>query len=369
MLDQINERIYEAAFVPELWPDVLERIARYSGAASGELMTFTATGVPIFKTTPLTHDAMEHWIGSGLWMTCEKPMLFQQAKYSGFMLDSDYMTEDELARDPSNKYLATFGLSSQVGSLINLPTGDLVAFTFERWLTDGPPDRKMAGDLDAIRPHLARSAMIAARLGLEQARAIVSALEGVGMPAAVLKVDGVLMASNTLFDNVSQVLRPAAFGKVELVSRKLDEMFQLAVQNSSPDSMALVRSIAIPGTEKSEPMIVHVLPIRRNARDFFTGANVLVTITTLNPSRMVPAPSLIEALFDLAPSEARLAADLAAGASLKDVSARSNITYSTARTYLDRVFSKTGTRRQAELVAMLKGVFPVVPDQQPDDPD
>jgi DNA-binding CsgD family transcriptional regulator len=64
-------------------------------------------------------------------------------------------------------------------------------------------------------------------------------------------------------------------------------------------------------------------------------------------------------LFDLTSAEARLAAALASGRSLKEATASSNITVKTGRTYLSRIFSKTRTRQQSELVALLKSTEPL----------
>ncbi|RVA71579.1 helix-turn-helix transcriptional regulator, partial [Mesorhizobium sp. M7A.F.Ca.CA.001.08.2.1] len=67
----------------------------------------------------------------------------------------------------------------------------------------------------------------------------------------------------------------------------------------------------------------------------------------------------VRELFDLTPAEARLATELASGRSLKEVAAASNITVKTGRTYLERIFAKTETRQQSELVALLKSTEPL----------
>ncbi|RUY53574.1 helix-turn-helix transcriptional regulator, partial [Mesorhizobium sp. M7A.F.Ca.CA.001.12.1.1] len=62
------------------------------------------------------------------------------------------------------------------------------------------------------------------------------------------------------------------------------------------------------------------------------------------------------ALSDLPPAEARLAAALSQGRPLREAAARSNIPVKPGRTYLERIFAKTGTRQQSQLVALLKNV-------------
>jgi DNA-binding CsgD family transcriptional regulator len=63
----------------------------------------------------------------------------------------------------------------------------------------------------------------------------------------------------------------------------------------------------------------------------------------------------LAAMFGLTPSEARLAVALAGGDSLADAATRLGLTIETARNYSKRVFAKTGTRGQADLVRTIIG--------------
>ncbi|SLN37405.1 helix-turn-helix transcriptional regulator [Roseisalinus antarcticus] len=59
--------------------------------------------------------------------------------------------------------------------------------------------------------------------------------------------------------------------------------------------------------------------------------------------------------FGLTRAETRLAFEIVAGGGREAVAERLGISLSTARTHLSRVFEKTGTRRQSELVALILG--------------
>jgi DNA-binding CsgD family transcriptional regulator len=61
-------------------------------------------------------------------------------------------------------------------------------------------------------------------------------------------------------------------------------------------------------------------------------------------------------MFDLTEAEARLALGLASGLSLAEVARQQGIRMSTVRTHLARVFSKTGTRQQSQIAALLRAV-------------
>lgn len=76
-------------------------------------------------------------------------------------------------------------------------------------------------------------------------------------------------------------------------------------------------------------------------------------------ARESPAPfpavshDLLRRTFGLTGKEASVALALASGLSLRDIATRENMAYATARVHLDRIFRKTATRQQSQLVAML----------------
>lgn len=63
--------------------------------------------------------------------------------------------------------------------------------------------------------------------------------------------------------------------------------------------------------------------------------------------------AMLSQLFSFTPAEASLAASIAAGSSLEEIAAERRISIHTVRTHLKRVFTKTGTSRQGELVRLL----------------
>jgi DNA-binding NarL/FixJ family response regulator len=62
----------------------------------------------------------------------------------------------------------------------------------------------------------------------------------------------------------------------------------------------------------------------------------------------------IRALFGLTPREAAIAACLTSGRTLKQAALDSQIQFTTARSCLEKIFAKTGTHQQSQLVALLK---------------
>ncbi|ADV12973.1 helix-turn-helix transcriptional regulator [Mesorhizobium ciceri] len=73
-------------------------------------------------------------------------------------------------------------------------------------------------------------------------------------------------------------------------------------------------------------------------------------------SRLALSTSLADQLrktFGLTGKEASVALALASGLSLKEIAIRENMAYGTARVHLDKIFRKTDTQRQSQLIALL----------------
>src|SRR5450755_3506583 len=95
-----------------------------------------------------------------------------------------------------------------------MPTGELVVFSFDRWLREGPHRQQHLAALSAFYPHLARTALVAARLRLDRASTAATTLQMIGSPSPVLFYSVRLLSSNISFDLLPCLVLPSAFGRV-----------------------------------------------------------------------------------------------------------------------------------------------------------
>jgi DNA-binding CsgD family transcriptional regulator len=97
------------------------------------------------------------------------------------------------------------------------------------------------------------------------------------------------------------------------------------------------------------PLLVTVIPVRGS-----DAGRSWVALFVMDPGTAdIPSPALLQELFGLTAAEAVFAAEISRGDGLQAVADRLAIAPTTARTHLTRIFEKTGTRRQAELVRLL----------------
>jgi DNA-binding CsgD family transcriptional regulator len=240
-----------------------------------------------------------------------------------------------------------------------VPTGDLIIFHGERRRDDGPPDRETIGRLDRLRPHLARAALLSNRIAFERVQAATAALAVIGMPGAVLDKRGQALATNDLLDELNPLLVLARPSRLALANPAADALLATAIERLASGIGTLeTQSIPVPATEHHPPVVVHIHPVRGVARDVFTQASAVLLVTPVS-SGAVPNASVIQGLFDLTPTEAKVARGLAEGQTVADIALSHGTSEITVRNQLRAVFSKTGMHRQADLVGLLRGIGPL----------
>jgi len=193
------------------------------------------------------------------------------------------------------------------------------------------------------------------RRGLEQARAMAETLGLLELPAAVLGANGRVLSSNSLLERMHTQFISAEGERLAISHRPADELFQAFLANSvrnGPDLNSY--TIPVPATDDCVACVVHLLPVRRQARDIFTGA-VNIFVVTLLSSPKAPPAHILHGLFDLSPAEARIAQRLVEGSSVEEIATAHDLSRETVRNQLKSVMAKTGTSRQAELVGLLIG--------------
>jgi DNA-binding CsgD family transcriptional regulator/PAS domain-containing protein len=102
--------------------------------------------------------------------------------------------------------------------------------------------------------------------------------------------------------------------------------------------------------------VVHVLPVAPSERDA-TRARALVVISDPEQNPEPPA-LLLRRLYGLTKAEAEVAVRVLRGVGLSPIAEELALSIATIKTHLQRVFEKTDTHRQAELIRLLLDITP-----------
>ena len=228
---------------------------------------------------------------------------------------------------------------------------------------------KYVRQLELLAPHLSRAIemnRLAARAGFAE-RALEDALDAIPAAAFLLDGSGRVLVASALAQSLmreERVVGLTGHGRLQASRTQDKRAFEAALAAGA----ALVPRPPVPvplaSTTSGRTFLVWVLPARSNVGatptggsptvEFYRPRTVLVIVTSADKGRTVPVEVVMAALR-LSAAEARLVTALCTGQTLAEYAEATGLSRNTVRNELAAVFEKTGTRRQAELVALVLG--------------
>ena len=143
-------------------------------------------------------------------------------------------------------------------------------------------------------------------------------------------------------------------GETTTQTREIDEVLErTTVRRPQPDRERVV--LACPLARGSVGRPLRLVAAAMRSADPSTPFHDSFSILYIgdDESHRLTHPDLLGVLFDLTPTEARVAAEVANGQSLDEVARELRLGLGTVRWHVKRIMSRTDTRRQAELVRMI----------------
>lgn len=352
---QLLDALYEAALDPQGWPDCLEAvrgalrgnyaslIVRPGGGADNGLIVSAGVGranvnlgCPQIALSPFTG------------MPPDRLLTLQDVLSEADWRASAYYRD----------WCAPLGVFHVLAADIGTRDGGVYGFRVTR-----PEDAPAFSAADValgrlLLPHIKRALNL--HLSMHQDRKV-NSLYGHAMAQ--------LMIGVVVLDQNGQVLEcnPAARGILDLEdglrvvgrqleatyandNRKLQRLVRDALQRPQGASIGLTEAMSVsrPSGEISWGVVVQSI-----SPDQWTEGKQRPSVAVFvrdTEGKSQPPVRLAQQLFQLTPAETALAIQLANGLSLEEAAEALNIRRNTARAHLRSIFSKTGVRRQTELV-------------------
>ena len=186
------------------------------------------------------------------------------------------------------------------------------------------------------------------------------ALDHFRQPAILATAEGHLVIANEaasrLFDP-TRILGIDPTGKIVTCSPKATrELWQALEAASRPAPQAgaqQARDIIVNGNDQTPLLALSVLPLQRRettARGSPGDGSIMILGREFMPTSV--SVDTLRSAFGLSAAEARLLSLLATGATLRQAAEIIGVSYSTVMSQIKSCFQKTGTHRQAELIAL-----------------
>jgi DNA-binding CsgD family transcriptional regulator len=367
--EQVSELIgliYDAALDRNLWERVLEDTCSYvEGMTSALMMQDSAQGTAQFYFQwGGNPDYIQSYNETYVKLSPVLVPTLLYAKVGGVLSTSDLLPYDEfLASRFYQEWAAPQGIVDALAATLDKSATSYAFIAVQRHERHGLVDSATKRRMGFLVPHFRRAVNIGKVIDLHKVEAAELADTLDGLATAMFLVDRnsrivrANVAAHSLLSD-STVLRGAG-GKLAAVDSKAQQALQEAfAATDSGDTAVGLKGIAIPlGESAGENWIAHILPLTSGARrragiEYSAVAAVFVRKAALD----LPHPlETVANLYKLTPAELRVLMAIIQIGGVPEVAPVLGISETTVKTHLQRVFEKTGTNRQADLVKLIAG--------------
>jgi DNA-binding CsgD family transcriptional regulator len=344
--DEIIGNIYEAGAFPQRWPQALHSISTALGAIGGNLIRSTSNQLTLQSSPDIAEVTVEFDRAGWNEQNTRVSRLLERADYAGFLTDSDLHTVDELESLPMYaEFLNPRGCAAGAATLIQGGRDDAMVVAIEGF-RNHQHSRDATRFLNRLRPHLCRAAVLSSEVQIARQNNLLDAFNAMGSAIGLLDGMGRLRAASIEFKAHLGELIHDSPARLKLNDSSADARFAAAIENLGQRSPGM--SIALRDEHKVGRAILNLVPAARDALQFFNGVAIFAVVSRAR-NDLLPDASIISALFDLTPAEARVARAIAEGLTPSEIARRYNLSRETIRSQLKRVLLKTSTKRQSEL--------------------
>jgi DNA-binding CsgD family transcriptional regulator/PAS domain-containing protein len=359
---ELLAHIYDCVLQPETWSIALREICRELDLLHGVLGYYeTPSGNPLLRVRYGLgcewSDSMPEYQGemAAYWGGVEQIRAYPICEVVAHSIARPHI---DISRNRyATEWCAPQGIADMIGITVAQDTFGLGCLMLAS-------NHRMANsheaDLDLLRllvPHVRRAVTISKILDLKSIE--VASLESAlaALPNGIVLLDA---ETRVIHANVAAEAMLKAQDLIRLVNSRLklrDEAATRALAeavSASVDGRSGQRGMGVPAQSRTGAgAILHVLPLKhgiiRGSLD--PRAVVAVFITSTDAPPRLPADAL-GLLYDLTPAEIRICELIAEGRTLAETARHIGVAASTAKSHLLRIFVKTGTNRQSELVRL-----------------
>jgi DNA-binding CsgD family transcriptional regulator len=365
-LSRVIGDVYDASLDPALWPTAIESVCGYVGAASASLHSQDS----ISRAT----DALFWWGRESSAPHYFKIYLEKYGKINPifpgvifFDVEQPIAVPDVISCEEFvqtrffREWLAPQSLTDGLFSNLEKGATSCALFTAMRHADEGQVDDRMRHRFELITPHVRRSMLIGKVIDLHrvEAAALADSLDQLASAMFIVDSTGRVIHANVSAHRLiaeADVLR-VTNGRIAALdphsSRSLLDAFTAA---QAGDAALGKRGIAMPLTARTgERYVAHVLPLTSGARRK-AGVSYAATAAMFIRKAALDLPSPPEAVaseFKLTPAEVRVLFAIVEIGGVPEVAPVLGISDQTVKTHLHRIYEKTATKRQADLVRLV----------------
>lgn len=364
-LSSLIGEIYDASLAPSSWPTVLASAYRFVGGSAAALYS---------KDAATKRGRLSYQVGS-IDAHYRKLYADRYAKLDPFTtshflaeIDQPIATADVMPYDEFRatrfykEWVLPQGIVDNVTAALDKSGTSVALFTVFRHQRDGRVDDEARRRMRLIVPHLRRAVVIGRVIELKTAEAssFADTLDGIAAGTFLINARGHVIHVNVsgrgmLAEGVP--LRLAHGGKLAIGDTHAEDTLHDAfLAAGRGDTAAAAKAFAVPLVGRNgDPYVAHVLPLTSGARSKLATAAVAVLFVLKAALNTTSPAEIVARAFKLTPSELRVLLAIVQIGGVARTADQLGISPGTVKTHLLRVFAKTQTKSQADLVKLVAG--------------
>ena len=352
---EIVGRIYECALSPEAWPTVLAEICASVGAQTGWIALhqpkLVRSSYPVeVGTDPAWQRRLaEEFVALSPFMGIVHHVRVGEVWSVADVIDYDQFLHGRFYREWSQPQ----GIDDTI-MVVLTKTPD--AFT---WLgvcltTQATPAHKER--LAQLAPHIERALRISQILEFRAAQSadLMAAVRGLPTGLVLLDSDFGVRGANPSAERLMNETGALAIRGGRLVPARGEAGERLtqalaAIRGAHIEDAGV--SVVFPGTEGKADLLVQLTPLPQPHAQPRGEAVVALFLSAPSEPKMAPTEAFVRR-YRLTPSETRVLLAMLGGQTPRKIAESTGVALPTVRTHLSRLYAKTETTRQADLVGL-----------------
>jgi DNA-binding CsgD family transcriptional regulator len=363
-LDQLIGLLYETAIDPSRWGKAMELCALYAGGIAAHMLTidkrlnqpvFSAHGGKI-TTQDNEADYVNHYISIDPRIKMMEDIAVHKWWFCHAHFNQQFVNRSEFYQDFLIPNSARYSMGAWVDDGMEQHTVIGLMRTAKQEAF-GEDERNVA---QRFGGHLQRALRLQNHTQSLQAKAELGARAIDALALAMLIVDGTgvilhLNSSAELLLNNRVCSLNSKAGRLSASHPAKKNSLAALIANAT-GYPAVGGAMFLNGAENRQVFVTPLPAASAFVRDWQTP---LALVLVMEAGKTLSPLQLLGKLYDLSPAELRVASALLVGNSPEDYGQQAGVTMNTVRTQLKSLFTKTGTHRQSELVAVLSRVPPL----------
>lgn len=368
-LSELIGAIYDCALDPDRWDETLDQVREFLISANSTLYVFD-----LANKTQRLHRVVgvePHWQQRMIEWGDSIAEIYEHIDAATWPLDKIFVMRRELSDEflRNNFYFMNWAVPQGIDDLLQVvllrSATRMSALAMGRYGRDGHVTDREVQLCQLLAPHLRRSIAISDLIDMKtvEADALGNSLDALSAGVVLVAEDAGVIHVNRMAEAMLEEGWPirSAEGRLSVgdagTRDRLRRVIGMAARSdeaigAAGIGMALASSVRGVAT-------AHVLPLGHGGlRTRLAPRAVAAVFISSEASRAQVALEGVAETFSLTPAESRLLGRLAIGDSIDDAATALGVARPTVKTHLARILSKTGSRRQADLLALVHRLVP-----------